>query len=181
MMRYATCPFVSDSQNTRSFLNEAESILGSVFPSLPYSYSFMDDLLEIRHDKEVRFQWLFNAFSGLAIFLSFLGLLGLAFYTTSKRKKEAGIRKVLGSSTSLIVQLVFKDFAKLVLLGNLLAIPILWTLSNQWLNQFVFHVSFSWLIPLATVFISVLFAFCFTFFHLVKLGSVNPVEVLKDE
>ncbi len=170
-----------NSQNTRNFLEEAEISFSSAFPSLPFSYSFMDDLLEIRHEREVRFQWLFNAFSGLAIFLSFLGLLGLAFYTTSKRKKEAGIRKVLGSSTGLIVQLVFKDFAKLVLAGNILAVPILWLLSNQWLNQFAFHINFSWMIPFATVFISILFAFCFTFFHLVKLGNVNPVEVLKDE
>lgn len=170
-----------NSQNTQAFLNEAESTFTSAFPGLPFAYSFMDDRLELRHDKEVRFQRLFNAFSGLAIFLSFLGLLGLAFYTTSKRKKEAGIRKVLGSSTGSIIQLVFKDFAKLVLIGNVIAVPLLWHLSNQWLNQFAFHVDFSWTIPVLTVVASIVFAFIFTFFHLVKLGNVNPVEVLKDE
>ncbi len=169
------------SQSSQSFLKEAESKFIASFPSLPFAYSFMDDLLVIRHEKEVKFQWLFNAFSALAIFLSFLGLSGLAFYTTSKRKKEAGIRKVLGSSTGLIVQLVFKDFAKLVLIGNILAIPTLWLLANQWLDQFAFHVRFSWMIPLGTVLMSVLFAFGFTFFHLVKLGNVNPADVLKEE
>ncbi|MEP1094688.1 MAG: ABC transporter permease [Cyclobacteriaceae bacterium] len=170
-----------NSQDTRAFLEEAESKFNASFPSLPFAYSFMEDLLELRHEREGRFQWLFNAFSALAIFLSLLGLLGLAFYTTIKRRKEAGIRKVLGSSSGMIIQLVFKDFAKLVILGNLVMVPFLWLLSNQWLDQFAFHIQFSWLIPVLSLVVSLFVAFGFTFFHLNKLGKTNPAEVLKNE
>lgn len=170
-----------DNGDMQSFLETTETKFKEVFPGIPFTYEFMDSLMEARHQKEKVFHMLFNVFAALAIFLAFLGLLGLAFYTTAKRRKEAGIRKVLGSSAASIVQLVFRDFAKLVILGNLIAIPILWKLGTNWLEQFIFHVDFSWTIPVVTVLTSLVFAFAFTFFHLVKLGRTNPVEVLKDE
>ena len=88
---------------------------------------------------------------------------------------------MLGSSAASIIQLVFKDFAKLVILGNVIAIPVLWKLGTTWLDQFTFHINFSWTIPIATITLSLIFSFAFTFFHLMRLGNTNPVEVLKDE
>ncbi|MEQ9402776.1 MAG: ABC transporter permease [Cyclobacteriaceae bacterium] len=170
-----------DNSGLTSFLKFAENQFAETFPEIPFVYHTMENLLSIRHKKEETFTRLFNAFSALAIFISFLGLLGLAFYTVNKRRKEAGIRKVLGSSVFSIVRLLFSDFARLVIIGNLVAIPALVVLGNSWLNQFTFHVKFSWLIPVLTLALSLLFAFAFTLFHLMKLGRVNPVEVLKDE
>ncbi len=170
-----------DNVETASFLKLAEASFLESFPDTPFQYHFMDDLLAIRHQKEHTFNQLFNAFSGLAIFISFLGLLGLAFFTTTRRRKEAGIRKVLGASGGTIIRLVFSDFAKLVVLGNLIMVPILWRLATNWLGQFSFHIQFSWLIPLITILLSLLFAFIFTFFHLNKLSKTNPAEVLKYE
>lgn len=169
------------STDVQATLQEVETKFNNAFSSLPFTYHFMDDLMLDRHKNEDIFNKLFNAFSILAIFISFLGLLGLAYYTTTKRRKEAGIRKVLGSSSASIIRLVFKDFAKLVVLGNVIMVPALWRLSVSWLNQFSFHVDFSWLTPLATLGISLSFAFVFTYFHLSKLAKTNPTEVLKYE
>jgi len=170
-----------DNRDTQSFLETTEAKFKEIFPGIPFTHNFMDTLMGARHQKEKIFHMLFNVFAALAIFLGFLGLLGLAFYTTAKRRKEAGIRKVLGSTAASIIQLVFKDFAKLVIIGNLIAIPVLWKLGTNWLEQFAFHVDFSWVIPIATIGLSLIFSFVFTFFHLMKLGRTNPVEVLKDE
>lgn len=168
-------------QDLDAFLNRVEQGFQASFPELPFSYQFMSTLLRQRHEKEIAFNYLFNAFSFIAIVISFLGLLGLTYFVASKRKKEVGIRKVLGSSTTSVIFLVFKDFSRLVIIGNLMALPILWNFGTNWLEGFSFHISFPWEMLIATVMFSVLTAFLFTFTNMLKLGKTNPVDVLKEE
>lgn len=163
------------------FLANVEQSFSASFPELPFSYQFMSDLLQQRHETEIAFNYLFNAFSLIAIIISFLGLLGLTYFVATKRRKEVGIRKVLGSSTTGVILLVFKDFVRLVIFGNLIALPILWQLGSSWLDSFSFHIGFPWDMLVATVMFSILAAFLFTFTNMLKLGKTNPVEVLKDE
>lgn len=170
-----------DPAQTQEFIANAKPLFESTFPNVPFNWHSLDDLLEKRHKQESQFNKLFNAFAILTIFISFLGLLGLSYFTAEKRRKEVGVRKVLGSSVQDIIRLIFSDFAKLVLIGNLLAIPFLWFISNEWLAQFTKHISFPWFLPIATIGLTILMAFLFTVFHLLKLGRLNPVEVLKDE
>lgn len=164
-----------------ALLKEVGDQFQGAFPNLPFEYNFMEDLLANRHHEETVFNYLFNAFSAISIFISFLGLLGLAYYVANKRKKEVGVRKVLGSTTWGIVWLVFKDFARLVMLGNLIALPILWQLGSNWLGNFSFHIEFPWMVPFVTLFLCILFSFAFTLSNILKLGRTNPVKVLKEE
>ncbi len=168
-------------QDLDAFLNLIEQDFQASFPELPFSYQFMSTLLRQRHEREIAFNYLFNAFSLIAIVISFLGLLGLTYFVASKRKKEVGIRKVLGSSTTSVIFLVFKDFSRLVIIGNLMALPILWKFGTNWLEGFSFHISFPWEMLITTVMFSVLTAFLFTFTNMLKLGKTNPVDVLKEE
>ncbi len=166
---------------TSDFIAKAEQLFQQTFENVPFNWYPLDAMLQKRHQQEAQFNTLFNAFACLTIAISFLGLLGLAYFTAEKRKKEMGIRKVLGSSVSGIIRLVYSDFARLVLLGNLLAIPLFIYLGQQWLNQFIRQVDLSWIVPLVTMVITLGMAFIFTLFHLIRLGKTNPVEVLKDE
>lgn len=168
-------------ENHSTFLEFARQQYESAFPGIPFTYQTMDDLLRIRHTKEKQFNILFSIFSVLAIFIAFIGLLGLAYYIANKKRKEVGIRKVLGSSVISIIKLVFMDLGKLVLIGNLLAIPAFWKVGSDWLNQFTFNVGFSWAIPLLAILITLLLSFVFTFFHLLRLARTNPVDVIKAE
>ncbi|MDW3190755.1 MAG: FtsX-like permease family protein [Cytophagales bacterium] len=163
------------------FLADIEQGFRSIFPELPFSYHFMSELLEHRHGTEIAFNQLFNAFSAIAVIISFLGLLGLTHFVASKRKKEVGIRKVLGATIGGVIFLIFKDFGKLVITGNMIALPILWYLGADWLDKFSFHIHFPWQMLVTTVVFSVLLAFVFSFTNMLKLGRTNPVEVLKNE
>lgn len=166
------------SNSIEEFISYAQQQFQTYFPNMPFDYAVLDDLLAQRHRNEKQFLSLFNLFALIAIIIALLGLLGLTHYMAIKRQKEMGIRKVLGSSVDQIVTLVFQDFAKLVLIGNLLAIPLLYWTAGEWLNQFAFKISFNWLIPILSLVISLVCALAFSLVNLRKLGRVNPAEVL---
>src|SRR5205085_5577540 len=100
----------------------------------PFKYSFLDKSFEAQYKSDQRAGTLFNVFAGIAIFISCLGLFGLATYTAQVKTKEIGIRKVLGASVSGIVTLISKDFLRLVILAIVIATPIAWFAMNKWLQ-----------------------------------------------
>ncbi|MDX1941936.1 MAG: FtsX-like permease family protein [Saprospiraceae bacterium] len=170
-----------DNRFLSNFISFSKNEFDKIFPQTPFKYALIDEVIAMRHQVENNFFKLFNLFALLAIFIAFLGLIGLSHFVALKRQKEVGIRKILGSSMSKIVWLVFKDFAKLVMIGNIIAIPILYFSAREWLNQFAFRIDFNWMIPILSMIFSIIFAFIFSFFNLRKLSRVNPVEVLKYE
>ncbi len=109
-----------------------------------FSYNFLDDKFKSLYEDEQRTGLLFNIFAGIAIFISCLGLFGLAAYTAQVRTKEIGVRKVLGSSVSGIIQLLAKDFVKLVVIAIVIATPIAWYLMNAWLKDFAYKINIGW-------------------------------------
>ncbi|PTB93428.1 ABC transporter permease [Marivirga lumbricoides] len=121
-----------NSNDLQSTIASAESVWKSIAPHRPFLYSFLDDDFNKQYIADFRFRRLFTIFSVLAIFISCLGLLGLATYTAESRTKEIGIRKVLGAGVTNIVGLLSKDFIKLVLIAIVIATPIAW-----YANEFV--------------------------------------------
>ena len=111
---------------------------------IPFSYHFLDKSFEAQYKSDERAGMLFNVFAGIAIFISCLGLFGLATYTAQVKTKEIGIRKVLGASVSGIVQLISKDFLKLVIIAIIIAIPVAWWAMNKWLEGFAYRVNITW-------------------------------------
>lgn len=123
-------------------LEHFESVWQRLVPNQPPRWEFLDDRFDARYRAEARQAKMFAAFSAFAIFVAILGLFGLASFTTERRTKEIGVRKVMGASVADIVILLTSDFTKLVLIANLIAWPIAWYFMDQWLTRFVYRAPF---------------------------------------
>jgi putative ABC transport system permease protein len=117
----------------------------------------------------------------LAIFISCLGLFGLASHSAEKRVKEIGVRKVLGASVQRIVLLLSGNFLKLVLLANLIAWPLAWFAMNRWLSAFAYRIEITWVTFAVIAFVSILIALITISFQSIKAAVANPVKSLRSE
>jgi putative ABC transport system permease protein len=117
----------------------------------------------------------------LAIIIACLGLLGLATYIAEQRRKEIGVRKVLGASVANIVKMLSIDFIKLVLIAFLIATPIAWWFMNEWLQDFAFRIDLSWGIFAITGLVALVIALITLSFRAIKAAIANPVDSLKTE
>jgi len=128
-----------------------------------------------------RVKTIFTFFSGLAVFISILGLFGLVTFATAQRTREIGIRKVMGAETANILMLLGKDFLKLVMVGFLIAIPISWFGMNSWLEDFAFHIGISWHVFLIAGLIVGLIAGLTVMSQSLKAAWADPVKSIKSE
>ena len=167
--------------NVTATLNAIENKWKTLIPNRPFSYYFLDEFFDKQYRSEERFGKLFLNFAVLAIFISCLGLLGLASYSTIQRTKEIGIRKVLGASTSNIVNLLSKDFLKLVAVSALIAFPIAWFAMHKWLEDFAYRIGVSWWVFLAAGFLATLIALFTISFQAIRAAIANPVKSLRTE
>jgi len=119
-------------------IRQIETTWQKLVPDQPIDWQFLDDSFDGRYRAEQKQAQMFAVFSAFAIFVATLGLFGLASFTTERRTKEIGIRKVMGASVADIVLLLTSDFTKLVLLANLIAWPVAWYFMNQWLTRFAY-------------------------------------------
>jgi putative ABC transport system permease protein len=147
----------------------------------PFSYSFLDESFENLYRSEQRSGRLVSIFAVIAIFISCLGLLGLAAYTAQVRTREIGVRKVLGSSVNGIIRLLAADFIRLVFIGMILATPVSWYLMNSWLNDFAYKMNLSWTIFLIAGIIALAIALLTISFQSIKAALANPVKSLRTE
>jgi putative ABC transport system permease protein len=120
-----------------------ESVWGRLLPAEPVIWEFLDDQFDALYRSEARLAQMFGIFAAFAIFVAVLGLFGLASFTTERRTKEIGIRKVMGASVSNIIVLLTSDFSKLVLVANIIAWPVAYYFMNNWLNQFPYSAPFA--------------------------------------
>jgi putative ABC transport system permease protein len=153
----------------------------SVIPNRPFSYYFMDEFFDRQYRSEERFGRLFLNFAILAIFISCLGLLGLASYSTMQRTREIGIRKVMGASVSNIINLLSRDFLKLVIISFFIAAPVAWYFMHQWLADFAYRTNISWWIFATAGILAVLIAVITISFQAIKAAVSNPVKALRTE
>jgi putative ABC transport system permease protein len=150
-------------------------------PDVLFDYSFFDDLLKELYSEERRFGQMISLITLLAIFISSIGLLGLALFIGEQRVKEIGIRKVFSSSVSLIVKLILKEYIWMVLIANVVAWPVAYYLMNKWLQNFVYHTKINfWLYILAAV-LSIFIVLITISFQTIKAAQTNPAETLKYE
>jgi len=147
----------------------------------PMDYSFMDADYQSLYASEQRVSKLAKYFGVMAIFLSCLGLFGLAAFTAEKRKKEIGVRKVMGASTVSILTLVSKDFVRLILISIVIAMPLAWYFANNWLKSYAYQTNLSWWIFAGSGVILMLIALMTVGFQAYKAANSNPVESLKSE
>jgi len=162
-------------------LAKVEELAKKYNPAYPFEYYFVDEAYAQKFNDENRVAKLAEIFTGLIIFISCLGLFGLATYTAEQRTKEIGIRKVLGASVSGIAAMLSQDFLKLVLIANLIAAPIAWFGMYQWLQSYAYRIAIDpWIFGLAT-FLALLVACLTVSFQAVKAAVANPVKSLRNE
>jgi hypothetical protein len=150
-------------------------------PGLAFVYTFLDKQYQSLYAAEQRVGLLSRYFAGVAILISCLGLFGLAAFTAERRRKEIGIRKVLGATEAAIVYLLAGSFTRPVLLAVLLALPLSYILANQWLERFVYRIELeAWFFLLAGV-LALTIALLTVGFQAAKAAFINPVQSLKDE
>ena len=152
-----------------------------IIPNRPFEYNFLDQQFDQKYRAEDKFGNLFFNFAVLAIFISCLGLLGLASYSTIQRTREIGVRKVLGASVSNIVNLLSVEFIKLVLIAFVIAAPIGLFAMNKWLQDFAYHIHISWWVFAVAGASSIVIAFFTISFQAIKAAIANPVLSLRSE
>ncbi|WP_439880299.1 ABC transporter permease [Pontibacter sp. MBLB2868] len=166
---------------TTETLAAMEGVLKKHNPAFPFEYHFMDDDYEMMYKSEAIMGQLTKYFAGIAIFISCLGLFGLALFTAEQRTKEIGIRKVLGASVSSIVYMLSKDFLKLVLIANLIALPLGWYFMSNWLNDYADRMELSWWIFAVAFIATFIIALVTLSFHAVKTAVNTPISSLRTE
>lgn len=166
---------------TKEALASLEKICKTLNPKFPFTYKFSDDEYANLYKTEQVVKELSDYFAFLAIFISCLGLLGLAMFTAEQRTKEFGIRKVLGASPATLFSLLSKEFLLLVCIAMLVACPIAWYAMNKWLQDYEYRVSITWNMFVIAGMLSVLIALITISFQAIKSAIANPVKSLRTE
>ncbi len=172
---------ISDQANLTKSMQIIDEQFTSLNPGFPVDRRFVDDSFEEKFHDERLLGSLANWFGGFAIFISCLGLLGLALYMAEQRKKEISIRKVLGANSTNILVMLNKDFIKLVLIANVIAFPIGYIIVSKWLSNYDFRVSIS-ILPFAiALMLSLVIAILTVSLQSFKVAKANPIDALKYE
>lgn len=151
------------------------------FPQEPFEYSFMDDEFAQMYKSDIKTSRLVGIFSGIAIFLCSLGLLGLVSFMAEQKIKEIGIRKVLGASVAGIAMLLSKNFIKMVLIAVVIASPIAWWAMNKWLEEFVYRIHITWWMFVTAGTLALIIAMATVSFQAIRAATANPVKSLRTE
>lgn len=172
---------LNPAENVSTAMQKIEEIVKQANPDFPVESRFADDNFETKFQNEKLLGTAANLFGGFAIVISCLGLLGLALYMAEQRKKEIGIRKVLGASNWSVLTLLNREFIKLVVIANLIAFPLAYFLANHWLSGYSFRVNVS-VFPFALALgLSLLIAILTVSIQSVKVVKANPADALKYE
>jgi putative ABC transport system permease protein len=165
-------------QNT---LQQIGTCWKEVYPEESYEYKFFDESIAAFYKSETDMTKLLKWTSGLTIFISCLGLLGLAIFMANKRTKEIGVRKILGASPSQIIAMLSKDFIPLVLLALLIATPVAWYFTSKWLQNFTYRISMPIWVFVITGLCAIAIAFITVGFQTIKAAIANPIKSLRTE
>jgi ABC-type antimicrobial peptide transport system permease subunit len=174
-------PETAGSSEWKNALAGIEQAWKQVYPADDYSYHFFDESIAKMYEKEQHTSKLLSWATGLSIFISCLGLLGLAIFSTNLRTKEIGIRKVLGATVTQIVTLLSTELMLLILLSFVIATPIAWYAMNKWMQDFADHTPISWWIFVLSGAGMLLTALFTLSFQTIKAAIANPVKSLKTE
>ncbi|MEI7587248.1 ABC transporter permease [Runella sp.] len=170
----------ADLQTAQS-LKKAEAIFKKYNPEYPFEYQFIDQEYAQKFEDEERTGTLAALFTGLTIFISCLGLFGLATYIAENRIKEIGVRKVLGASVASLTTLLSKDFLKLVLISFVIAAGIAWYAMTGWLEQYPYRVSIQWWVFALSGIIAILITLLTVSYQAIRAALMNPVKSLRTE
>lgn len=165
-----------NTRNIQSSLSNIQAAWQKVYPDEVFNYQFVDEQIARFYEKEQQLTTLIRTFSIVAILICCLGLYGMISFMVTQKRKEIGIRKVLGAGVDSIILLFGREFVLLVMIGFVIAVPVAWYVMNNWLNNFAYHISLHWWI-LATGGLAILIVTLITVsFKVVRAALVNPVK-----
>jgi len=169
------------TKDLQNVISKLQTIFRNADATQPFDYHFIDKDFENKFKSTQFIGSLSTIFGGLAIFISCLGLLGLSAFMAEQRKKEIGVRKVLGASVTSITTLLSKDFLKLVLLSCIIAFPVAYWIMHSWLQGYDYRISISWLVFAIAAVLALLIAFITVSSQAIRAARANPVKSLKTE
>lgn len=165
----------------RRALANIEAIWHQLYPDTPFKFSFFDQTIASFYEAEQKTARLINIAMSIAIFISCIGLYGITAYVIRQRRREIGIRKVLGASTHGIIMMLYKDFLNPVLIAILAASPIAWYCMHQWLENFPYRTHINWVVYAAAGLCAILIAIFTVSFQAMKVATANPVKSLRTD
>ncbi|WP_232074198.1 ABC transporter permease [Spirosoma aureum] len=171
----------TEAGKTKEALVSLEKVCKELNPRFPFTYQFSDQEFTRLYQSEQMASQLANYFAILAIFISCLGLFGLATFTAEQRTKEIGVRKVLGASVTSVVTLLSRDFLKPVLIAILCTTPVAWYAMSQWLESFAYKIDIEWWMFALAGSIAIGIALLTIGFQSIKAALMNPVKSLRSE
>ncbi|WP_296702679.1 ABC transporter permease [Algoriphagus sp.] len=171
----------ADKEVNAQLLEQLETTWKKVVPGLPFDYAFIDESINLQYLQQQKTSSLLGLFAFLTLLISCLGIFGLSLFSSEARKKEIGIRRVLGASVFGIMNKLSSEFLVLVSISLLIALPVGFWLMNDWLDQFAFKVPISVWFFLSSAGISVLLAYVTVSIQSLKSAFANPVESIKSE
>ncbi|HKH61977.1 MAG TPA: ABC transporter permease [Flavitalea sp.] len=169
------------SSEVKATILQIENLWKQIFPEDGFDYSFLDESISWLFEKEKQAAWLMTVSMIITIFISCMGLFGLAMFMAQTRTKEIGIRKVLGASVANITGMLSRDFAKLVMLSIVIASPIAWYLMHEWLQDFAYRTRISFWVFFIAGMAALLIALITVSFQAIKAAIANPVQSLRTE
>lgn len=172
---------VAPTTSMTDALNTIKTIFKKYNPQQPFAYKFVDEDYAKNFDTEVRVGKLATFFAILAIFISCLGVFGMASFAVEQRTKEIGVRKVIGATVFNIWQLLSKDFVRLVIIAFLIAVPLSYYFMHNWLQNYTYRTTLSWWIFAATGIGALLITLITVSFQSIKAAIANPVKSLRTE
>lgn len=178
---YSPTSIKINTAETQTVIASVETIYKKFFPGNSFEYSFLDQSYQRQYNDDKRFGTIIRTFTGLAILVSCLGLMGLATFTATQRTKEIGIRKVMGATVGNILLSLSKDLLKPVAISILLSTPMAWYAMNKWLQGFVYRVDMDWYVFIAAGLIVGIIALLTILFQASKAATANPVKSLRSE
>jgi putative ABC transport system permease protein len=167
--------------NTQAAIAFVKSKWDGVYPDYPFEYQFLDEHFNEVYKADNQVSQIVGILAGLAIFISCLGLFGLASHSAERRVKEIGVRKVLGASVEKIVLLLSGNFLKLVIIANVIAWFAAWYAMNLWLNNYAYRIGITWVTFVTVGIMSLLIALITISFQAIRAAVANPVKSLRSE
>jgi len=172
---------LNPANTTEKNLKLAETVFKKYNPQYPADFNFADQGYALKFEEERRIGTLAALFAGLTVFISCLGLFGLATYMAENRIKEIGVRKVLGASVMNITSLLSKDFLKLVIISLVVASPIAWMAMYMWLKKFSYRINVEWWVFVLAGLLSIGIALLTVSYQSIKAAISNPAKSLRTE
>lgn len=167
--------------NPEEKIKRLETLWKKFVPTAPFEYAFVDQKIHAKFRAEQQLSSVIVVFTALAVFIACLGLFGLATFTAEQRAKEISVRKIMGASVRQVVMLLSKEFAKLIVIAFVIALPVTWYGMNQWLQGFAYRIDFNLLVAALAGAIALVVSLITVSYHSIKAALSNPVNALRND